>query len=273
MKESTIRSKFIMLAIAWVALISGAMATSFAVAADGQQHQHVNKQKTTKKAQSKFNVAPQQLNGRRLVGKIQISGGQQLQAGDVVTLKLYNRLGNLLSEKVRVVVRQPDQEQNKSWSYQLASEINQNFAGIRAGQQTEFGMIQPAQTGNYLYAAADSVVHSIETQVQKASDNTNQDFNIANLNTKIPFNEAGTHVTFDVNSSSRGVVFAKLFNENNKVSGSFHQELSPGNQNMSLRILQPSVGKYRLQLTFKNAEGTLSQQLHLITVTDGATGV
>ncbi len=275
MKELNICSKSVVLAIAWCGLISGASAADSAVAADVQHHQLINKQKVTARHQPQFNVAPEQINGRRLVGKIQIPAGQNLQAGDVVTLKLFNRQGNPLAEKVKVVVKQPYQEKEKSWSYQLASEINHNLAGIRAGQQTELGIILPSQTGNYVYASADSVVHRIETQVQKPGTGSGEesDFSVTNLDSTIPFNESGTHVTFDVNSSSRGFVTAKLYNEKNLASGSFQQELNPGNQNMSLRILQPGVGKYRLQLTFKSADGVLSEQQHTITVTDGGTDV
>ncbi|MBM7073803.1 hypothetical protein JQC92_17480 [Shewanella sp. 202IG2-18] len=218
----------------------------------------------------KFSASPQQIEGRRLVGKISVQN-TQLEPGDVVVLKLFDREERQLPENVKVVIKQPEQESMKSWSYELANAINHNLVGIRAGQQNGSGIIAPAQASNYVYASGNSIVHRIETEVQKHPDNSS--FSVANLTHQIPFNSDGTHVTFDVASEVRGTVTAKLFDANDMAAGSFEQELSPGNQNMSLRIHQPSVGKYRLQLTFKSSDGSLTQQQRLITVTHDETDV
>ena len=262
-----------MLAIAWVAMISMALATSFAVAGQSQHEQQVSQQKVKKSNKPKFNVTPQQIEGRRQVGQISIDQNQTLEPGDVVIIKMFDRWGRVLPEQVKVAVKSSQLENQKSWAYELANEINHNLVGVRAGEQTELGIIAPSQTRNVIYASADSVVHSVETVVQKGSANNAKAFSVDNLDEQVPFNEQGTHVSFDVNSKAMGTLTAKLFDENNVASGSLQQQLSPGSQNMSLRIAQPNVGKYRLQLTFKSNDGVLSQQQHTITVTNNETDV
>ena len=245
---------------------------SITFAADSN-HDHTASKVMTSYSPSKplkFNAAPQQIEGRRLVGKISVKD-TQLEPGDVVVLKLFDREERQLPENVKVVIKQPEQESMKSWSYELANAINHNLVGIRAGQQNEMGIIAPAQTSNYVYASKNSIVHRIETQVEK--DPNNSAFSIANLTQEVPFNADGTHVTFDVASDVKGTVTAKLFDASDMAAGSFEQELNPGNQNMSLRIHEPSVGQYRLQLTFKSADGSLTQQQRLITVTHDETDV
>ncbi len=270
-EELSRKAKLNTMTLALFVMSFGFLNMSYAADNQNSNKKESVQMRSNSQAKSNFIRSTPNIDGRRLVGKIKISNDQQLEAGDVVTLKLYDRQGRLLPENVRVMIKLPQQENTKSWTYELANEINQNLVGIRAGRQTKLGIVSPFQNDNYVYASKNSIVSSIETQVEKGEQNSA--FSIANLSHQVPFNADGTHVTFDLASMLQGTVTAKLYDENDMASGSFEQELSPGNKNMSLRIRQPNIGKYRLQLTFKSSDGSLTQQQRVITVTHDETDV
>ncbi|MBE8168664.1 MAG: N-acetylglucosamine-binding protein GbpA, partial [Shewanella sp.] len=107
------------------------------------------------------------LSTRRLVGVI--NPAQNLDVGDKVTARLYDKEDNLITEQVSIEINDAEQGNAKKWSYTLANAINHNLAGLRAGQRNAKGIVSPMYSCNSVYASSQSVVSRIETVVSKVN--------------------------------------------------------------------------------------------------------
>ncbi|MBE8166925.1 MAG: hypothetical protein HAW66_00990, partial [Shewanella sp.] len=76
----------------------------------------------------------------------------------------------------------------------------------------------------------------------------------------------GTEVSFDIETDSKIVVTAKLFDQNDMAAGFTEQTIAAGNDTVSMHIHAAVAGEYRLQVMFKMADGSLEQQQRTITV-------
>ncbi|MCL1079000.1 N-acetylglucosamine-binding protein GbpA [Parashewanella spongiae] len=199
---------------------------------------------------------------RRLIGVI--NPVKNLDVGDKVTAKLYDKEDNLIPEQVSIEINDTEQGNAKRWSYTLADAINHNLAGLRSGQRNAQGIVSPMYSCNSVYASKQSVVSRIETLVSKVKEN--ETASISGLTDNITLTDQGAEVSFDVESGNGVMVTAKLFNQNDMASGFAEKTVSEGNDNISMHIHAATAGEYRLQVMFKMTDGSLIQQQRKITV-------
>ncbi len=100
-------------------------------------------------------------SGLALIGRIYPS--RDLQVGDKVTVKVYDKYNRLLPEQLVLTIDKPQQGKAKQWAFQLAYNINHQFAGIRAGQKDKTGGVSPKYSCNLVYASPYSTVGHMET--------------------------------------------------------------------------------------------------------------
>ena len=172
------------------------------------------------------------------------------------------------SKEVVMDIRSDEEGKSSQWPHALATKINAENTGYKAGQMTKDDQIKPAYGTNNAYVQKNSKVSGIMIDIQRANPIFSMDVSGVKSSYKIENGKVTLH--FDVKAfGDSSNVKNVVYNANREEVARNHADVNDGSEHFSLTIEKAVAGNYELVTIGKAKSGKLIQKQSAFKLTGG----
>ncbi|MGF1768422.1 N-acetylglucosamine-binding protein GbpA [Enterovibrio makurazakiensis] len=203
----------------------------------------------------------------------QIFPGMNLAQGDAVFTRVFDNEGERPELSTRLTIESDKAGVANTWSYDLATKINQAHRQIKAGKHVGNGDFTPVYGANPIYLNKDSGLARVEVGYEIASPEPDFGVTIDGLAAEYMIVDEGVELDFTVTASGDVGVEMTVYNHAQDALAYEKLALSDGvSESVSMSLTKANAGHHMLVTRVKDSEGNLVDQqtfdFHLVEKSD-----
>jgi chitin-binding protein len=192
-----------------------------------------------------------------------INPSSDLKKGDIVSLRLFTRSGELFDQGLEIKIANKAKGKRNIWPKLLAEYINTQDAGLEVGIKNTQGDIVPVFGKNDVFVESSSNIIRTEIEIDLAGANTSLQ---AVLEQNTFLSGKPMQLVVKTKSTPKMSITAELFYQGAKIG---FQEVSISSRSqLQLKLESPQAGTYQLVIKGETADHRTEQKSFMITVSN-----
>ncbi|MFT5235188.1 MAG: putative carbohydrate-binding protein with CBM5 and CBM33 domain [Shewanella sp.] len=190
-----------------------------------------------------------------------INPALDLSVGDSAMTRVFTADGEQVAMQTSITIANEQQGLKDNWPHLLATAVNAEQVGMKAGQKSATGEIVPVFGKNDIFAKEGSGITRVEMGFDIAPE-LGHHLEVTSLANSYEINNGQAVVSFDVTTNADMLVSVQLSSHDGKASGFASQQVNSTTASFVIDVIEPMAGHYHMMLKAEPAKGEVIVQSH-----------